>query len=131
MSQLSKSLKNSRFVVRPENIVNDQDFHAGKPDPEPYATAFDVMARRVDGLQRLQCVAIEDSLPGLESAAAAGLPVVAVPHVRPLPADPRWEHWTSLAGRLPADLGRAARRLAGGSCGRLQSVPGGRHGNAP
>jgi HAD superfamily hydrolase (TIGR01509 family) len=111
-------------------VTGDMVLH-GKPHPEPYATAFDVMARRVDGLQRLKCVAIEDSLPGLESAAAAGLPVVAVPHVMPLPADPRWEHWTSLAGRLPADLGRAARRLAGGSDRPLVPAAGNRHGTAP
>jgi HAD superfamily hydrolase (TIGR01509 family) len=111
-------------------VTGDMVLH-GKPHPEPYATAFEVMARRVGGLQRLGCVAVEDSLPGLESAAAAGLPVVAVPHVMPLPADPRWEHWTSLAGRLPADLGRVARRLAGGSDRPLAPVAGGSRGTTP
>lgn len=111
-------------------VTGDMVLH-GKPHPEPYATAVDVMARRVDGLQRLRCVAIEDSLPGLESAAAAGLPVVAVPHVMALPTDPRWEHWTSLAGRRPADLARVARRLAGGAGQPLEPVPGGPPGNAP
>lgn len=110
-------------------VTGDMVLH-GKPHPEPYATAFEVMSRRVAGLRRDQCVAIEDSLPGLESAAAAGLPVVAVPHVMALPADPRWEHWTSLAGRLPADLARAARRLAGGADPRPAPVGAGPHGHA-
>ncbi|HRO92858.1 MULTISPECIES: HAD family hydrolase [Micrococcaceae] len=114
-----------------EFLVTGDMVLRGKPHPEPYATAFDVMARRVDGLQRPRCVAIEDSLPGLESAAAAGLPVVAVPHVMPLPADPRWEHWTSLAGRLPADLGRVARQMAGGPDRPLAPVAGGPHGSTP
>ncbi|MDI3330847.1 MAG: HAD family phosphatase [Micrococcus sp.] len=114
-----------------EFLVTGDMVLQGKPHPEPYATAFDVMSRRVEGLQRLQCVAVEDSLPGLESAAAAGLPVVAVPHVMSLPADPRWELWTSLVGRLPDDLARAARRLAGGSGRRLEPVAGGPHGTAP
>jgi HAD superfamily hydrolase (TIGR01509 family) len=84
----------------------------GKPDPEPYATAFEVMARRVVGLDRGACVAVEDSLPGLQSAAGAGIPAVAVPHIMALPEDPRWEHWTTLAGRAPRDLARAADRLS-------------------
>lgn len=111
-------------------VTGDMVLH-GKPHPEPYATAFDVMARRVDGLHRLQCVAIEDSLPGLESAAGAGLPAVAVPHVMALPADPRWELWTTLAGRVPADLARVASRRAAGSDHRLAAAPGGAGGTTP
>jgi HAD superfamily hydrolase (TIGR01509 family) len=84
----------------------------GKPDPEPYATAFDVMSRRLSDLDRGDCVAVEDSLPGLHSAAGAGIPAVAVPHVMALPEDPRWELWTTLAGRTPRDLARAGGRLS-------------------
>ncbi|HEY4614714.1 MAG TPA: HAD family hydrolase, partial [Citricoccus sp.] len=78
-------------------VTGDMVLH-GKPHPEPYATAVAIMACRVQGLQAGHCVAVEDSPPGLESAAAAGLPVVAVPHVLTLPEDPRWERWESLAG---------------------------------
>ncbi|MFC7402348.1 HAD family hydrolase [Citricoccus sp. GCM10030269] len=95
-------------------VTGDMVMH-GKPDPEPYTTAFDVMTRRVDGLRLRDCVALEDSLPGLESAAGAGLPVVAVPHILALPDDPRWEKWTSLSGRSPRDLAQAADRLSAGA----------------
>ncbi|WP_413543509.1 HAD family hydrolase [Citricoccus nitrophenolicus] len=93
-------------------VTGDMVLH-GKPDPEPYTTALDVMARRHVGLDSASCVAVEDSLPGLRSAAGAGLATVAIPHVMPLPADPRWEEWVTLAGRTPRHLGLvAARRSA-------------------
>ncbi|QCU79389.1 HAD family hydrolase [Citricoccus sp. SGAir0253] len=111
-------------------VTGDMVVH-GKPHPEPYATAVEVMARRVPGLTAADCVAVEDSLPGLESAAAAGVPVVAVPHVMPLPADPRWETWPTLAGRTPADLARAARRLGAGTGRAPAALSGGAGGRTP
>lgn len=95
-------------------VTGDMVLH-GKPDPEPYATALDVMARRHEGLDPAGCVAVEDSLPGLLSAAGAGLATVAVPHVMALPEDPRWEQWTTLAGRMPRHLGLVAARRAAAS----------------
>lgn len=87
----------------------------GKPDPEPYTTALDVMARRCEDLDPAACVAVEDSLPGLLSAAGAGLATVAVPHVMTLPDDPRWEQWATLAGRTPRHLGLVAARRSAAS----------------
>ena len=50
------------------------DEERGKPDPAVYFTA----ARRL-GVSPTDCVAIEDSVRGVEAAAAAGMRVVAVP----------------------------------------------------
>ncbi len=59
------------------------------------------------------CVAIEDSAPGVASATASGATVVAVPHHVPLPADDAYVLWDTLAGRTLADLEAAhADRLA-------------------
>ncbi|WP_313816728.1 HAD family hydrolase [Citricoccus sp.] len=98
-----------------EFLVTGDMVLRGKPDPEPYVTALDVMARRHENLDRSACVAVEDSMPGLLSAAGAGLAVVAVPHVLPLPDDPRWEKWTTLAGRTPRDLATVAARRSAAS----------------
>jgi len=55
-------------------VVALDDVTHGKPHPEPYATA----ARQV-GADADRSVAIEDSEPGVASAAAAGLVVLGVP----------------------------------------------------
>jgi beta-phosphoglucomutase len=63
-------------------IVASGDTPHSKPAPDPYVLAVDLLARarpeRVS--ERAACVAIEDSLWGIESARAAGLRTVAVTH---------------------------------------------------
>jgi beta-phosphoglucomutase len=63
-------------------IVASGDTPHSKPAPDPYARAVDLLARaRPDRVrERAACVAIEDSLWGIESARAAGLRTVAVTH---------------------------------------------------
>ena len=53
--------------------VSGDDVEHGKPAPEPYLTAATQL-----GVTPAQCVAIEDSPTGAESAAAAGTLVIAV-----------------------------------------------------
>ena len=55
-------------------LVAGDDVSAGKPDPESYLRAASAM-----GLLPGQCAAVEDSLPGVKSARAAGLQVFVVP----------------------------------------------------
>ncbi|WP_026550397.1 HAD family phosphatase [Arthrobacter sp. Br18] len=76
----------------------------GKPDPEAYQQAFDFLEHRIPGLAKSRVVAIEDSLPGVTAALAAGVVTVAVPHFVPLPHDPRSCHWPTLQGRTVSDL---------------------------
>ncbi|MFP5335235.1 MAG: HAD family hydrolase [Actinomycetes bacterium] len=64
-------------------LVTGDQVTNGKPHPEPYLEA----AARLDVDPR-RCVAIEDSVTGLLSAEAAGVPTVAVPHLVPIPPSP-------------------------------------------
>ena len=61
-------------------IVSAEDTPASKPAPDPYVRAVALLAEQIPGpeLQPSECVAIEDSRWGLESARAAGLRTVGV-----------------------------------------------------
>ena len=61
-------------------IVSAEDTPASKPAPDPYVRAVQLLAGSVQGpaLKPSECVAIEDSRWGLESARAAGLRTVGV-----------------------------------------------------
>ena len=62
-------------------IVGAEDAAAGKPAPDPYLLAVAQLARQSgQPLAPAECVAVEDSRWGLESARAAGLRTVAVTH---------------------------------------------------
>ena len=80
-------------------VVAGDDVTQGKPHPEPYLTA----AARL-GIAPQHCVAIEDSLTGVTSAEAAGVPVLAVEHLVPLAPGPGRTVVTSLKGWTAADL---------------------------
>lgn len=71
----------------------------GKPHPEPYLTA----AERI-GVDIRDCVAIEDSVPGVASALAAGARVIGVPAHVPLVAEPGVRIIDTLARVMPAHL---------------------------
>jgi HAD superfamily hydrolase (TIGR01509 family) len=58
-----------------ETVVTREDYQQSKPSPMPYLTALARM-----GLDPGRCVAIEDSVRGLASAAAAGLRCLIVPN---------------------------------------------------
>jgi len=66
-------------------IVSAEDTPRSKPAPDPYVRAVELLRERVPAhdLTPDQCVAIEDSQWGLESARAAGLRCVAVAHTYP------------------------------------------------
>jgi beta-phosphoglucomutase-like phosphatase (HAD superfamily) len=78
----------------------------GKPHPEPYQRAFDWLSGRLPGADKRYVVALEDSVPGVASAEAAGLVTVAIPHVVPVPPAPGRPQWDSLAGKGVMDVER-------------------------
>jgi HAD superfamily hydrolase (TIGR01509 family) len=82
-----------------DRVVAGDDVTRSKPHPEAYLTAADLL-----GVDVRDCVAIEDSAPGVASAAASGATVIAVPHHVPLPADDAYVLWDTLAGRSLADV---------------------------
>ncbi|MCZ2404181.1 HAD family phosphatase [Paenarthrobacter sp. Z7-10] len=84
-------------------ITGDLVTH-GKPDPEPYLTAVQRLRLEDPSLSIDDCVALEDSVPGVASALASGVITVGIPHTVALPADGGYTVWPSLADRMVADL---------------------------
>lgn len=72
---------------------------AGKPAPDPYLRAAELL-----DLDPAQCRAVEDSPTGTISATAAGCHTLVVPSTVDVPAGPRREFRTTLAGLTLADL---------------------------
>jgi HAD superfamily hydrolase (TIGR01509 family) len=64
-------------------VVTGDQVTRGKPHPEPY-----LHAARLLGVEPADALAVEDSPTGVASATAAGVPVLAVPHVLPVDAAP-------------------------------------------
>lgn len=70
-------------------VVTGDTVSHGKPHPEAYLTAVEQL-----GVDAADCVAIEDSIPGVRAAVAAGVPTIAVPHIIEIP---------TIAGATPVD----------------------------
>ena len=64
-------------------VVGADDVTRSKPDPEPYLTAFRRIAGRAPGLSPAQCLVVEDTVPGIAAARAAGMKVIGVAHTYP------------------------------------------------
>jgi HAD superfamily hydrolase (TIGR01509 family) len=107
-SEIAAQLPEGTF----EFLVTGDMVERGKPDPEAYRSAFDRLAQDRPGLSPARVVAIEDSLPGVTSALAAGVVTLAVPHFVPLPKDPARTDWTTLEGRTLEDLNGVVRDTA-------------------
>ncbi|MCU1543582.1 MAG: hydrolase [Microbacteriaceae bacterium] len=80
-------------------IVSGDDVTHSKPHPEPYLRGAELL-----GVPIADCVAIEDSEPGLASAVASGAVSIGVPHVVPIPESDGHTLWPTLAGRTIDDL---------------------------
>ncbi|NTW52340.1 MAG: HAD family phosphatase [Chlorobiaceae bacterium] len=63
------------LLDRFEVIVTDNEVTNPKPHPEPYLKALEML-----GIEPGQCLAVEDSRRGLDSAHAAGIACVVVPN---------------------------------------------------
>lgn len=88
-------------------VVAAEDVSACKPDPEGYDRA-----RKALGVGRERCLVIEDSLPGLAAAQAAGLrcTMLTTSHDRDLLQEAEVV-WDDFAGHMPADLPWSHARL--------------------
>jgi HAD superfamily hydrolase (TIGR01509 family) len=87
-----------------EFLVTGDAVSQGKPHPEAYLTAVELLQQQDPELGHHHCVALEDSAPGAAAAVASGVVTVAIPHILPLPDDPRRTTWDTLEGRAVADL---------------------------
>ena len=61
-----------------QHITSAEDVTRGKPDPQPFLLALKALQQRNPGLTPASCLVIEDSLPGIRGARAAGMKVLAV-----------------------------------------------------
>jgi beta-phosphoglucomutase len=61
-------------------IVAAEDVEHGKPDPEPFRLACDRLSEHCAGLKPSECLAVEDSLGGIQSAQSAGMPCLGIAH---------------------------------------------------
>jgi beta-phosphoglucomutase len=61
-------------------IVAAEDVKHGKPDPEPFRLACERLRPRCEGLEPSECVAVEDSLGGIQSAQSAGMRCLGIAH---------------------------------------------------
>ncbi|MEP9383442.1 HAD family phosphatase [Nocardioides sp. KR10-350] len=80
-------------------IVTGDQVSFGKPHPEPYATAAAAL-----GVRPEECLAIEDSGTGAQSAEAAGCAVLVVENHVPVPAGERRVFRDTLEGLTAGDL---------------------------
>jgi len=80
-------------------IVSGDDVTHAKPHPEPYLRGAELL-----GVDIAECVAIEDSLPGLASAVASGAVSIGVPHMVPIDESDTHTIWPTLAGRTVGHL---------------------------
>jgi HAD superfamily hydrolase (TIGR01509 family) len=80
-------------------VVAGDDVSKGKPDPEPYLKAAELL-----GVAPEACVAIEDSPTGLRSAIAAGTKAIGVTNFVALPEGEDRTIWSSLEGKKLTDL---------------------------
>ena len=75
-------------------IIAAEDVEFGKPHPEPFLRAHEKLKERDVSLKISECVAIEDSIGGIESAHQAGMRCLAVAHSyepeRLRNANPEW-----------------------------------------
>ncbi len=62
------------------HITSAEDVTRGKPDPQPFLQALEALNRQCHGqpITAGSCLVIEDSIPGIQGAKAAGMKVLAV-----------------------------------------------------
>jgi HAD superfamily hydrolase (TIGR01509 family) len=80
-------------------IVAGDEVTQNKPHPEAYLRAAQLL-----DVDITDCVAIEDSIPGVASAVASGAHTIGVPLHSPLTSGNGYDIWPTLAGRTVADL---------------------------
>ena len=101
MHRMAKQVADSIGFDAFDVIVAGDDVRHGKPHPEPYLKAAELLGEKPE-----DCVAFEDSLTGLRSAEAANTKAVGVKNIVEIPMEPGRILWPSLEGVTIADLRR-------------------------
>ena len=77
-AEIRRVLEHARLTHHFAAIVAAEDTPQSKPAPDPYLRAVALLAKAHGPIAASECVALEDSKWGLESARAAGLHTVGV-----------------------------------------------------
>lgn len=85
-------------------VVTGDVVAEGKPHPEAYLTAMDVL-----GVEAAECVALEDSRAGVGAALASGARTIAIPYLVEIPEAAGLARVPTLEGVRPEDLWRLSR----------------------
>lgn len=99
-TEVAQSLDHDYF----EFLVTGDDVKNGKPHPEPYLRAVEMLQKTDPELTIAHCAALEDSVPGVASALASGMATIAIPNAVPLADDARRTTWETLAGKTGQDI---------------------------
>ena len=99
MKRMAESVANKIPFKAFDVIVAGDMVSQGKPHPEPY-----LLAAQMLGVKPEDCVAFEDSDPGLRSAEAAGTKAIGITNIVPLPELPGRIIWPTLEGVTLKDL---------------------------
>ena len=98
MHRMAKQVADSIGFHAFDVIVAGDDVRHGKPHPEPYLKAAELLGEKPE-----DCVAFEDSLTGLRSAEAANTRAVGVKNIVEIPMEPGRILWPTLEGVTIAD----------------------------
>jgi HAD superfamily hydrolase (TIGR01509 family) len=99
MHRMAKQVVDSIGFDAFDVIVAGDDVLHGKPHPEPYLKAAELLGVRAE-----ECVAFEDSISGLRSAEAAGTKAVGIKNIVDIPSQPGRILWPTLEGVTMSDL---------------------------
>lgn len=67
--------RSAGIINKFELVLTREDYNNSKPDPEPYLLAVKLM-----GLKKEECIVIEDSERGIQAAVNAGIKCIAIPY---------------------------------------------------
>jgi phosphoglycolate phosphatase/beta-phosphoglucomutase len=83
IGEIRQILARGRLLECFSVIVAAEDVQQGKPDPEPFRLACERLKQYRKDLVPRDCVAVEDSFGGIQSARSAGIRCLAVAHSYP------------------------------------------------
>lgn len=99
-AEVAQALEHEYF----EFLVTGDEVQNGKPHPEPYLMAIEMLRKTDPSITAAHCAALEDSVPGVASAMASGVATIAIPNAVPLAFDSHRTTWETLAGKTYDDV---------------------------
>jgi beta-phosphoglucomutase len=95
-SEVELVLKQSEIDRYFDTIVTRDEISQGKPDPEGYLLSISRLNQLHPDLHLLpcECLAIEDTFPGIQAVKSAGIQAVAIAHTYPFHMLQRQANWT-------------------------------------